>query len=153
MRFRLSTTLDAPADSVWAAVQQTETLREVARGLLGFRSIDAKPLPEQWHAGQRVTIRMLLFGVLPAWKHTIEMVALNDRRREFQTRESGGPLRVWNHRVQVEVCGKGRSLYTDEVELAAGVLTPLAWLTAAVFFAYRQSRWRRLARRLTQVTS
>ena len=61
------------------------------------------------------------------------------------TNERGGPVRMWNHRIKVEPLSERRCLYTDELELRAGVLTAFVWLIAHLFYRYRQMRWRNLA--------
>jgi hypothetical protein len=39
---------------------------------------------------------------------------------------------------------EGTTHYTDQVEIQAGLLTPLVWALASIFYRYRQFRWRRL---------
>ena len=55
---------------------------------------------------------------------------------------------AWSHRITVDDEGWGSTRYLDEIEIAAGVLTPFVWVYAQLFYRYRQWRWRRLARRL-----
>ena len=90
---------------------------------------------------------MILFGFLPTWVHHLEVVSVNESERVVQTAEKGGPLRRWDHTLSVAEDGDSRCVYTDIVHLEAGLLTPLAWLLATVFFQYRQMRLRNLVRR------
>ncbi len=62
------------------------------------------------------------------------------------TAEGGGPVRTWNHRLRFEPTGPSSCRYTDEVEIEAGPLTASVWLFAAIFYRYRQARWRSLTR-------
>lgn len=146
MLVRVSTRLPAPADLVWDAVQRTDTLRYVTRGLLGFR-LDAGA-PERFAEGETYRMRLLFFGVLPGWRHEIRVVRLDSAHREIRTEEHGGPVRDWNHRITVDDEGWGSTRYLDEIEIAAGALTPLVWTYAQLFYRYRQRRWRRLARQI-----
>jgi ligand-binding SRPBCC domain-containing protein len=143
---RVSTVLDASPEAAWRAVKRPETLAHVTRGLLGFRPKGG--MPEDWGAGTVVRARLFFFGVLPAWTHEIRVVRVDDAAREIYTNERGGPVRGWNHRITIGPAGPSRALYTDEIEVRAGPLTPLVWLYAQLFYRYRQARWRRLARRL-----
>jgi len=93
-------------------------------------------------------MRLMLFGLVPAWRHKITIVRLDDAGREILTSEQGGALRTWNHHITVDERGPYRSRYTDEIEIGAGALTPFMWAYAHLFFRYRQWRWRRLARRI-----
>jgi hypothetical protein len=66
---------------------------------------------------------------------------------EILTHESGGLISVWNHQMAVESKPDGQSVYSDVVEIRAGVFTPLVWLYANIFYRYRQMRWQLLANR------
>jgi hypothetical protein len=143
---RVTTRLPLTADRAWDTVKQTDTLRYVTRGLLGFRAEGA--IPAQLAEGDTYRLRLLFFGVLPAWRHEIRIASLDDHGHELRTEERGGPVRGWRHRITVDREGWGSTRYTDEIEIAAGPLTPLVWVYAHLFYRYRQRRWRRLARRL-----
>jgi hypothetical protein len=73
---------------------------------------------------------------------------IDHERREIQTREHDPLIRRWDHRIQFEPLGPDSSRYTDEVEVEAGLLTPVAWAFAQWFYRHRQRRWRRVARRI-----
>ena len=143
---RVSTRLPVPPDLAWDTVKRTDTLRYVTRGLLGFRP--EGEIPDRLAEGETYRMRLLFFGVLPAWRHEIQVIRLDDASQEIRTEEHGGPVRDWRHRITVDAEGWGATRYMDEIEIAAGPLTPLVWLYAQVFYRYRQWRWRRLARRL-----
>jgi hypothetical protein len=142
----VSTTLPLPAAAAWDTVKRPETLRYVTKGLLGFRS--EGELPAQFAAGETYRVRLLFFGFVPAWCHEIHLVRVDDVHREILTDEHGGAVKEWHHRITIDERGPWRSHYTDEIEIAAGPLTPLVWLYAQLIFRYRRRRWRRLARRI-----
>ena len=85
---------------------------------------------------------------MPAWWHEIHITRLDDAAREILTAERGGAIKQWHHRITVDERGPYRSHYTDEIDIRAGVFTPLIWAYAQAFYRYRQMRWRRLAREL-----
>lgn len=144
MIVKISTPLNVPAEVVWGRVKQTATFQYVTRGVLRFSA--ATGLPKEWYQGQKCNSRLILFGVFPAWVHELEVVRLDNARRELQTAEKGGLLRSWDHTLTVAPDDEGCCIYTDTVVLDAGILTPLIWLIAHVFFRYRQMRLRRLVR-------
>jgi hypothetical protein len=143
VRICISTPLEAPADLVWEILHKTRSLRYVAKPLLCFRG----NLPERWPGpGGVVRVeRMMFFCVIPAWSHELRMVRFDEDEREILSNERGGPVKVWNHRIKVEPLSDRHCLYTDELEVHAGVLTLLIWLFAHLFYRYRQMRWRNLA--------
>jgi hypothetical protein len=144
LRIEPTAELEAPADAVWNALRKSETLRYVARPLLCFEG----DLPRRWpvRGGVVRVERMLLLCVVPAWGHELRFVRVDDEGYEMLTNEGGGPRKEWNHRIRVEPLSERLCRYTDEVEVRAGVLTPLVWCFAQLFYRHRQMRWRGLAR-------
>ncbi len=39
---------------------------------------------------------------------------------------------------------QNKLLYTDEIEIKAGMLTPAIWIFARLFYRHRQKRWKML---------
>jgi hypothetical protein len=143
---RVSTDLDISADLAWETVKKPETFLYVVRGVMGVRQLD--DVPEDWGEGLAVRVRLFFFHVIPAWKHEIRIVRIDEAAREIYTNERGGPVRHWNHLIKIEPGSAERCRYTDEIEIRAGPLTPLVGLFSHGFYRYRQHRWRKLARRL-----
>jgi hypothetical protein len=143
---RVSTDLDIPAGLAWETVKKPETFRYIVRGVLGVKELDE--VPEDWGEGLTVRVRLFFFHVIPAWKHEIRIVRVDEAAREIYTNERGGGVRRWNHRITIDPRSADRCHYTDEIDIDAGPMTPLVWAYAHVFYRYRQWRWRKLARRL-----
>lgn len=138
----VTTTLDAPAEQVWAAVQSPATLRFVSRGVLGF-SPDRHAAT--WSEGETVTMRLFLFGVLPLWRHQLTVAEIDHAQMQLRTEESGGPVSTWDHRITVRPLDSGRCRYADAIDIDAGALTAPVRAFAHLFYRVRQQRWRRLA--------
>jgi hypothetical protein len=144
----LASTLPCSAASAWAELRRLELLREVARPLVTFAAVDGEPLPERWAQGEVVRVRSYLLGVIPLGTRSLAIESVDEKRREIQTRERDPLIRRWDHRISIAPLGEQTCLYADEVEIAAGALTPLVWLFAQAFFRHRHRRWRRVAGRL-----
>ncbi|WP_116364816.1 hypothetical protein [Parahaliea mediterranea] len=130
---------------MWALVKRSDTLLFVSRGVLGFSG--ALRLPEQWQQGATESVRLRFFGIIPGWMHTLTFVEICDSQRCLVTQEGGGLVAVWNHRIQVSTGLQQTCIYTDDVEVRAGLFTLPVWLFAQFFYRYRQRRWRILVRR------
>lgn len=52
-------------------------------------------------------------------------------------------IKVWDHKIRLADLD-GRTRYTDEVEIRAGLLTVPAWLFAWAYYTHRQRRLNRL---------
>ena len=116
------------------------------RGMLGFEG--AEEWPEVFEEGQVVETRLLLFNLVPAWKHTLRVIRLDHERMEIASQEDGGLIRQWNHRKWLEAASAHSCVYTDEIDIRAGLLTGLVWAYAHVFYRYRQRRMRKMAAQL-----
>ncbi len=142
------TTLDAPPDVIWAAVKTSSAFRYVTCGFLRFSG--AEHFPAQWQEGDTVHTRLWFFHLIPApWLHHLGVERIDDATHEIQSREHGGFITTWDHLIRVEEVSGGRTHYTDQIIIKAGVFTPPVGLFAHIFYRYRQARWRRLAHRLT----
>jgi hypothetical protein len=153
MRVHVETVLPCPPDRVWAEVQTARLLWEVIDPFLRFEPVGGEAFPERWESGMTVRGRAYAFGRVPLGLHTIYYERVDHERREIQTREHGGLLRRWDHRMSVRPAPGRRTLYADEVEVEAGLLTPVVWAYAQFFYRHRQRRWRRIARRLARGAS
>lgn len=138
----ITTTLDAPAEQVWAAVQSPSTLSFVSHGILRFR-LDHRGAP--WTEGETVTVRLLLLGVLPLWRHHLTVAEVDHVRMQLRSEEFGGPVSTWKHRITVRPLDGDRCRYTDEIDIHAGILTGPVRAFAQLLYRVRQQRWRRLA--------
>jgi hypothetical protein len=148
MRIFLESLLPCEADLAWSAVQTSALLLEIAAPLISLRPERGQEMPARWPLGVAVRLRPRLFGIVPLATRTLNFERIDHDKREIQTREFDALIRRWDHRIQVQPAGAETCRYTDDVEIQAGVLTPLAWLFAQWFYRHRQKRWRRVAERL-----
>jgi hypothetical protein len=149
MRVFVQSTLPCDADAGWERVQTSALLREICRPLIRLAPADgAAELPARWEHQSTVRLRSFMFGFIPLGVRTLRFEHIDHERREIQTREHDPLIRRWDHRIQFEPLGPDSSRYTDEVEVEAGLLTPVAWAFAQWFYRHRQRRWRRVARRI-----
>lgn len=152
MNLTLSTVLDAHPDEVWREVNRPELLLHVAWPLLVFEPLDPDRFPERWEE-REYRVRMRQFGVLPVgWQVIgIERPPHSDRARHLRDNGRGTLASTWDHLITVEPIddqhGRTKTRYTDRLGVRAGLLTPMVWAFARLFYAHRQRRWRRLVRR------
>ncbi|MFV8315806.1 hypothetical protein [Mycobacterium sp. 23] len=142
----VETTLPTSADRVWSAMLSPATFLYVCRGLLGFPALAGRT--ESLRQGERGTGWLMAFHVIPAYRHTIEVTAVDEATGTIRTREHGGVLKTWNHTLHVEALQENSCRYSDTVDIDAGVLTGAVATIANGIYRYRQRRWRKLVRRL-----
>lgn len=141
----VETELPTDADRVWEAMQHPASFLYITRGVLGFPALAGRTEPVR--AGETASGWLFAFHVIPAYRHTIEVRAVDEQRRSIVTHEHGGVLRRWDHTLHVEATGEERCRYSDTVVIDAGVLTPVVCLVATALYRYRQRRWKRLVRK------
>lgn len=142
MKAIVKTQLNIPADKAWNLVKQSQTLVYVCKGLLGFDG--SHRFPKQWRVGDTINTRLKLFGLIPAWKHSLRFILISDESMVIFTEEKGGVVQSWNNEIKFEVNSESSCFYTDTVEINAGIFSPVIWLFANVLYRYRQRRWKYL---------
>jgi hypothetical protein len=148
MKCFVQTVLNCPAERVWETVQTSSLLLDVMKPVIRLEPVGGGSFPERWTEGMSVRCRVYLFGVLLPGLHTLELERIDQEGRQIQSREKDPLVRRWDHRIRVEAISGRRAHYSDEVDIKAGILTPVVWFFAAAFYRHRQRRWRRIARRL-----
>jgi hypothetical protein len=153
MRAFVETVLPCPAEKVWDELQRPALLREITRPL--FRFLPAKPpqFPERWSDGATLHFRGYLFGIIPLGIHSIFLERIDPVEREIQSREKDALVPRWDHLIRVRPTDDGETLYSDEIIIEAGWLTPFVWLFAQAFYRHRQRKWRRIACRLVAASA
>jgi ligand-binding SRPBCC domain-containing protein len=142
-----STTLEAPADAVWAAVKTPSAFRTVTRRLLTMPVIADRH--DEWREGETVVGWVFLFGFLPFSRHHLHVARIDDSTRTLSSREFGGVITTWNHDIEVTPIDATSCRYCDRIEIHAGILTSAIVVYARWFYRMRQRRWRALARGLS----
>lgn len=146
MKVTVRSVFDCPPEFVWDRVQTSAAFLEVIRPLMRVEPVDGTPLPERWAERTSVSVRMYLFGFLPLGRHTIRHADIDPHGRQIRSKESGTLVRSWCHDITVADADRGRALYSDEVEIRAGLLTLPVWVFAWLFYRHRQRRWKKLIR-------
>lgn len=141
----LETELGADVGRVWDAMLRPATFLYVVRGLFSVPMLAGRTEP--FEAGESGTAWLFVFHVIPAYRHTINVISVDPASHTVRTHEHGGMLRVWNHTLHAEPIDGGRTRYSDTLEIDAGPLTPVVAFGARWIFRYRQRRWHRLVRR------
>lgn len=150
MKVDLSTKIDLPPETVWEELQTASLLMHIAWPLLRFVPVGTEPL-EAFKPGGRYLVKLRLFGVLPCgaqWIVTSVHAAEEEWPKKLRDNGYSAMIRTWDHWITVRPSADGSTDYRDEVEISAGLLTPIIWTFAQLFYRHRQRRWRGLARTL-----
>jgi len=139
----VSTILDAPADVVWPAATTPHAFVHVAKGMLRLPA--AEHLDRPWRVDDEIRGWTFLFGVVPFSIHRLSIESIDHHSRTIVSDEGGGMIRSWRHELTTTPVGENQCQYVDRIDIDAGPMTPFVAAFAAVFYRYRQRRWRSLA--------
>lgn len=147
MRLSISTILNCTPETAWNQVLKTRLLVHVSYPLVVFTPIDPPNFPSLWTEG-RYLVKIWLGGVIPFGRQVISIsIPESDKgRSSYRLRDngSGSIISTWNHLISIDEAQLGRTVYTDTVDIEAGLLTPFVWLYASLLYRYRQKRWKQL---------
>ncbi len=105
----------APARDVWALARDLDALTEIMNGLVTFEGMPNGRVFQ----GQKINVRVSLFGKLPARPYFMEVLECSDDAMILQSFEKGAGVKSWRHRLTVEPHGAG-CLLKDVIEIDAG---------------------------------
>ena len=123
---------------MWAEVQTPRLLLEIIRPLMRFVPPRGTQFPASWKVGQTFFGRAYALSLLPLGLTLNSFERVDSQRREIQSRERDRWIRRWDHLISVHETADGGTHYSDEIEIQAGMLTPLVWLFAQWFYRHRQ---------------
>ena len=139
---RISSHFPCSETELWRRIIEPRSLQFVASPLLTFTPIEAGALEREWQVDRDYPLRLYFMKLIPLGRHTIRLVKIDRSTNTILSEERGSLARVWNHRIHFRQVAPGKLAYEDEIEIRAGVLTPLIWSFARLFYRHRQRRWR-----------
>lgn len=147
MRVEHTILLSCTPEQCFAEVQTPRLMLHISRPFVRFSPVEPSVLPERWEQKEYL-VSIYLFGFLPIGKQLLN-ISGRDRSNEFrrfyvELRDNGrgSMMSKWDHLITIQSSGQ-RCSYTDHVEIEAGLLTPLVWLFAWLYYRHRQRRWQR----------
>lgn len=145
---RVSTQLECTVEAAWAEVLKPKLLLQVAAPMAIISPSRTEQFPELWQQGQTYYCKSDLHGFIPAGERSLFFERIDPVRHEIQSREQDPLAKKWDHLIRIERSPQGATVYTDEIDLDAGILTPVIWAWATLFYRHRQRKWRVLAKTL-----
>lgn len=127
------------ATRLWKLATDYQALTEIMEGLA---TLDGLPIGRA-QTGQRLDVMVSLFGKLPKQPYCIEVLECDDAQMILRTSERGSGVKEWRHTLTVIETATGSRL-CDQIEIDAGLLTPLFALWAKFLYGARHPRRLRL---------
>jgi len=141
---RITSIFDCTEEKFWKKIIEPKSLQYVASPILSFHPIAGSDFNSDWVTDKTYELKLRFLNIIPLGRHIIKVITISKESNTLVTNESGTLTPVWNHTVQFRQIEHGRLLYTDEIGIGAGLLTPAIWVFAHLFYRHRQKRWKTL---------
>lgn len=140
----ISTSLSCNESTFWSIISRSSSLQYVSLPVLRFVPFKSGIFDNEWVVGKSYELKLYLFCIIPLGRHRIRLVKLDKKTNTIMSEESGLLAPVWHHTISFKQTGEKRIAYTDLIEIKAGLLTPVIWAFAHLFYRHRQKRWKLL---------
>lgn len=144
MLVRISTILDSTEEDLWKKIVEPRSLQFVASPILSFRPTLTGEFEGEWVEGKTYDLKLYFLKIVPLGHHKIKLAKIDRQSNTIASNESGMLVPVWNHTINFRTVEQNKLLYMDEIEIKAGMLTPIIWAFAHLFYRHRQKRWKML---------
>ncbi len=143
---RISTILDSTEDDLWKKIIEPRSLQFVSSPILSFRPTLKHEFEGEWVEGKTYDLKLYFLKIVPLGYHKIKLIKMDRQSNTIVSNESGTLTGAWNHTIWFRKVERDKLLFTDKVEIKAGLLTPAIWIFAHLFYRHRQKRWKILLR-------
>lgn len=130
---------DAPVEAVWDVALDFQKLAELSAGSVVYRGLPAGRVGQ----GDVIAFEVSPFGLLPWKPYRVEMIEVDHDAHRFVSLEHGAGVKTWRHTLTLRTEGDA-TRQIDEIEIDAGVMTPVIVRLARRMYAKRDGPRRRL---------
>ena len=146
MKLKFQTQLPARPEKVFAEVKKPGLLLRIVEPIATVLPVNGK-FPDCWEQGVTYVCKIRIFKWIPIGRRQLTIERVDDNKLEIQSREFDPLVRKWDHLIRVEA-SENETLYSDELDIEAGLLTPFVCLYDRIFYRHRHRQWRAIANEL-----
>ncbi|PSL32972.1 hypothetical protein B0H99_11082 [Planomicrobium soli] len=133
------------SDRFFDEIRKSKSLLYISKPLIKFKSLRRQLLPRELSEGKYL-VKMYLLGLIPLGKQWI-VITIDPNKKLIRDNGYSKLISKWDHQISLINIGNHKTLYTDAIEIDAGVLTPVIGVFAYIFYRWRQKRWKKLIKR------
>ena len=133
MKIDLSVVLPCSLQQAVANTKTTRLVFYVSRPIVTFAPVDSADFPVAWMPGIH-WVKLRIFGVIPFGKQAI-VISTPKTDSAFALLDAGYSALIpgWKHLITIDANADGVR-YRDQIEVKAGLLTPIIWVFAMFFY-------------------
>jgi hypothetical protein len=144
MKVYVSSIFPARPSTIFEDLQNPAILVKVASPIMVYKPVKPETFPPVWETGKAYFVKLYMFGFIPMGTHRIVIEYFDKDAMKGKSDESGTIAKLWSHQMTVKPYNNDATLYTDEIEIKAGIWTFFVWLFASYFYRHRQRKWKAL---------
>jgi hypothetical protein len=126
--------------TLWDDILDPTALSESMEGSVSYEGLPTEPVYE----GQKIVVKLKRWGWFPMGSWTMEVVKLDAADYSLESREHGGLVKCYRHRIELVPTGEDTCRYTDYLDLDAGMFTGMVFPSFKKLYEHRHEK--RMAR-------
>jgi hypothetical protein len=150
MKIKISTQFNCSSEKVLQKIQKPKLLIFVMKPWLVVAPFEPKVFPDIWEE-KKYVCSIKLFGYLPLVRQAVVITKeeVNQKDGIYKFKDNGYSIKPnfikkWEHIIYIKRINDKLSQYTDEIDIKAGILTPLVWFFSILIYLHRQRNWKKL---------
>lgn len=120
-QYELSDIYAVGIEALWRDILDPVALSDSMKGSISYSGLPSDPVVQ----GQVIDVTLKRWGWLPMGSWRMEVVRRDDENYILESREGGGVVRDYKHRLELEAIDANTTRYTDRLDIDAGWLTPM----------------------------
>ncbi len=139
---RITTTMNSTPEKLWKEIIKLSSLQYVAAPILYFYPSNGTDFNGKWEINREYNVRLYFLKFIPFGFHKIIIKNIDISKNEIVSNESGLLAKEWNHTINLNAINSNQLVYTDIIEIKAGLLTVFIWIFSHFFYRHRQRKWK-----------
>ena len=127
-QYKVSETYPVSIEMLWRDILDPTALADSMKGAISYSGLPTEPVTQ----GQVIDVTLKRWGWLPMGRWRMEVVRRDDENYILESREGGGVVRDYKHRLELMPIDETHTRYTDYLDIDAG------WLTSFVAPTFRK---------------
>ena len=134
--------LNNSIEKIWDKILNIETLNYICKPMVRFK-LETMDNSTKWEINKEYIFKLFIYGFVPFGKHRIILKKIDKNNGLIISKEQNNIVKIWNHKIKMEKKSEGLTVYTDEVEIYAGIFTLFVAIWGKIFYKHRRKKWKK----------
>ena len=143
VKIKITSIFNTSFEIIWSKIINIDTLIYICKPMVRFTLL-SKDKPKIWETNKEYIFKLFIYGVIPLGKHRITLKNIDKNNGIIISNENNNIVKIWNHKIEMNIIEEKITTYTDEVDIYAGIFTIIVALFGLIFYKHRQKKWKKL---------